>query len=174
MFYNTDMKLSAYARHVGVSYRTAFRWFKSGKIKGRQMDTGTIIITESIDEPGISQHLAKVAIYTRVSAAENKDNLESQAKRLQDYCAAKGYPVAMLVKEIGSGVNDTRPKLLKLLNDPAVTLIVVEHNDRLTRFGYNYIEQLLKMQNRKEDLVQDLVSSVTSFCARLSCQRRSN
>ena len=73
------MKLSAYARHVGVSYRTAFRWFKNGKIKGRQMDTGTILITESIDEPVISQHLAKVAIYTRVSAAENK------AKRLQVY-----------------------------------------------------------------------------------------
>jgi len=157
---------------------------KSGKIKGRQMDTGTIIITESIDEPGISQHLTKVAIYTRVSAAENKDNLDSQAKRLQDYCAAKGYPVAMLAKEIGSGVNDTRPKLLKLLNDPAVALIVVEHKDRLTRFGYNYIEQLLKMQNRKievinlaengkEDLVQDFVSIVTSFCARLYGQRRS-
>jgi predicted site-specific integrase-resolvase len=76
----------------------------------------------------------------------------------------------MLVKEIGSGVNDARPKLLKLLNDPNVTLIVVEHKDRLTRFGYNYIEQLLKMQNRKievinlaengkEDLVQDFVST---------------
>jgi predicted site-specific integrase-resolvase len=178
------MKLSAYARHVGVSYRTAFRWFKSGKIKGRQMDTGTILITESIDEPGISQLSTKVAIYTRVSAAENKENLESQAKRLQDYCAAKGYPVAMLVKEIGSGVNDARPKLMKLLNDPDVTLIVVEHKDRLTRFGYNYIEQLLKMQNRKievinlaengkEDLVQDFVSIVTSFCARLYGQRRS-
>jgi putative resolvase len=177
------MKLSDYARHIGVSYRTAFRWFKSGKIQGRQMDTGTILITEPVGEPGISQFSTKVAIYTRVSAAENKENLESQAKRLQDYCAAKGYPVAILVKEIGSGVNDACPKLLKLLNDPTITLIVVKHKDRLTRFGYNYIEQLLKMQNRKievinlaengkEDLVQDLVSIVTSFCARLYGQRR--
>jgi predicted site-specific integrase-resolvase len=73
---------------------------------------------------------------------------------------------------------------LKLLNDQDVTLIVVEHKDRLTRFGYNYIEQLLKMQNRKieiinlaenskEDLIQDFVSIVTSFCARLYGQRRS-
>jgi predicted site-specific integrase-resolvase len=148
------------------------------------MDTGTILITEPIDEPGISQLPTKVAIYTRVSAAENRENLESQAKRLQDYCAAKGYSIAIVVKEIGSGVNDTRPKLLKLLNDPTVTLIVVEHKDRLTRFGYNYIEQLLKMQNRrvevinlaengKEDLIQDFVSIVTSFCARLYGQRRS-
>jgi predicted site-specific integrase-resolvase len=90
----------------------------------------------------------------------------------------------MVVKEIGSGVNDTRPKLLKLLNDPSVTLIVVEHKERLTRFGFHYIEQLLKMQKRrievinqaengKEDLVQDFVSIVTSFCARPYGQRRS-
>jgi putative resolvase len=40
------MKISAYARQVGVSYRTALRWFKSGKIQAYQMDTGTILITE--------------------------------------------------------------------------------------------------------------------------------
>lgn len=91
--------------------------------------------------------LSKVAIYTRVSATENKDNLEGQAKRLTDCCAAKGYPVALVIKEVGSGVNDTRPKLLKLLTDSTVTLMVVEHKDRLTRFGFNYIEpQLLKLQ----------------------------
>jgi len=95
------MKLSAYARQVGVSYRTAFRWFKSGKIRGRQMETGTILITEPNDEPRIQEHPLKVVIYTRVSAAENKVNLEGQAKRLQDYCAARGYPIAMVVKEIG-------------------------------------------------------------------------
>jgi putative resolvase len=49
--------------------------------------------------------------------------------------------VAAVVKEIGSGVNDTRPKLLKLLTNPTITLMVVEHKERLTRFGFNYIEQ---------------------------------
>jgi predicted site-specific integrase-resolvase len=178
------MKLSVYAQQVGVSYRTAFRWFKSGKIQGRQMDTGTILITEPIGEPQIPERPMKVAIYTRVSAAENQDNLEGQANRLRDYCAAKGYPVAWVVKEIGSRVNDTRPKLRKLLTDPSIRAIVVEHKDRLTRLGYNYLEQLLKMQGRrievidlaengKEDLIQDFVSIVTSFCARLDGQRRS-
>ena len=148
------------------------------------MDTGTILITEPIGEPQTPERPVKVAIYTRVSATENKDNLEGQANRLRDYCAAKGYPVAWVVKEIGSGVNDTRPKLIKLLTDPTVSVIVVEHTDRLTRFGYNYLEQLLKMQGRrievihlaengKEDLIQDFVSIVTSFCARLYGQRRS-
>lgn len=178
------MKLSAYARNVGVSYRTAFRWFKSGRIQGRQMDTGTILITEPAGDLSVPELPLKVAIYTRVSATENKGNLDGQAKRLTDYCAAKGYPITHIVKEIGSGVNDARPKLLKLITDPTITLIVVEHKDRLTRFGFNYIEQLLKMQGRKievinlaengkEDLVQDFVSIVTSFCARLYGQRRS-
>ncbi len=148
------------------------------------MDTGTILITEPIRASQTAERPMKVAIYTRVSAAENKDNLDGQAIRLRDYCAAKGYPVTRVVKEIGSGVNDTRPKLLKLLTDPSVNLIVVEHKDRLTRFGYHYIEQLLKMQDRrievinlaekgKEDLIQDFVSIVTSFCACLYGQRRS-
>ncbi len=182
--YNLVMKLSEYARKVGVSYRTAWRWYKSGQLKGYQVETGTIIITEPLPEAVAPMSVQKVAIYTRVSAAENKDNLEAQAKRLIDYCAAKGYQVAAVVKEIGSGVNDTRPKLLKLLTDPTLSLIVIEHKDRLTRFGFNYIEKLLAMQGRrievvnlaengKEDLIQDFVSIVTSFCARLYGQRRS-
>ena len=186
------MKLSAYARQIGISYRTAWRWFKAGKLAGYQVDTGTIIVTDSIPAAAKVVTDEKVAIYTRVSAAENKDNLEGQAKRLMDYCAAKGYRVALVVKEIGSGVNDTRPKLMKLLTDPSIALIVVEHKDRLTRFGFNYLEKLLAMQGRrievinlaensKEDLIQDFVSIVTSpsallrvkFCARLYGQRRS-
>jgi putative resolvase len=82
--------------------------------------------------------------------------------------------------------------VLKLLTDPTLTLIaacaprsgVVEHQDRLSRFGFNYIEQLLKLQGRrievvnlvengKEDLIQDFVSIVPSFCARLYGRRRS-
>ena len=188
------MKLSSYARQIGVSYRTAWRWFKAGKLTGFQADAGTIIVTDPTPEKAQVSAPWKVAIYTRVSAAENKANLEGQAKRLQDYCAAKGDQVSAVVKEIGSGVNDTRSKLLKLLTDPIRTLIaacaprsgVVEHKDRLTRFGFNYIEQWLTRsvqdrrievvnlaENGKEDLIQDFVSIVTSFCARLYGQRRS-
>lgn len=178
------MKLSTYAHQVGVSYRTAWRWFKAGKIAGYQVDTGTIIISDPIGQVIPVASLPKTVIYTRVSAAENKANLEGQAKRLLDYCAAKGYQVTAVVKEIGSGVNEGRPKLMKLLTDPTVGRIVVEHKDRLTRFGFNYLEQLLAMQGRqievinlaengKEDLIQDFVSIVTSFCARLYGQRGS-
>ena len=173
------MKLSDYARKVGVKYKTAWQWFKSGKIKGYQMDTGTIIITET----EANARPQKVAVYARVSSNEHRPNLERQAERLTDYCIAKGWQVHRVVKEVGSGVNDTRKQLIRLLNDPAITIIVVEHKDRLTRFGFNYIETLLNQQGRrievvnladndKADLLNDLVSIIYSFCARLYGQRR--
>jgi predicted site-specific integrase-resolvase len=177
------MKLSQYAKQVGVSYETAWHWFKAGHIRGYQMPTGTIIVTEPVGStPSLASE--QVVIYARVSAAENKGNLDSQAQRLQDYCTAKGWQVGRVVKEVGSALNDERPKLLKLLTDPAVTVIVVEHKDRLTRFAFHYLEALLGMQARRievvkeseagrDDLIQDLVSIITSFCARLYGQRRS-
>ena len=124
-----------------------------------------------------------MAVYARVSAAENRPNLETQAERLVGYCAAKGYQVHQVVKEIGSGVNDSRPKFLKLLTDPNVVLIVVEHKDRATRFGFRYLETLLEQQGRhievvnladngREDLLADLVAIIYSFCARLYGHRR--
>jgi hypothetical protein len=62
------------------------------------------------------------------------------------------YLTAELAGELGMPARtlyDTRPKLLKLLTDLSVSVIVVEHKDRLTRFGYNYLKQLLKMQDRR-------------------------
>lgn len=173
------MKLSQYAKKVGVSYKTAWRWYQQGKLKGYQMHTGTIIVEDEKAQPVAR----KVAIYARVSSSENKKNLDSQAKRLVEYCMAKGWQVEQIIKEVGSGINDERKKLQKLLMDESVTIIVVEHKDRLTRFGFNYIESLLSISNRrievvnladdgKEDLLNDLVSIVYSFCAKLYGQRR--
>jgi predicted site-specific integrase-resolvase len=135
------MKLSQFAKQQGISYRTALRWFRAGTIKGYQAPTGTIIVTESETVPARPE---KVWIYARVSSAEHRENLERQTARLADYCAAQGYQVAQVVKEIASGVNDSRPKLLALLNDTHVTRIVVEHRDQLTRFGFRYLEALLQ------------------------------
>ena len=172
------MKLSAYARKVGVSYKTALKWYHAGKIKGQQMDTGTILVDEDK-----ANSLEVTAVYARVSSSENRDNLATQAERLVGYCTAKGYQVAQMVKEVGSGVNDSRPKFLALLADPIVTRIVVEHKDRATRFGFRYLETLLAQQARsievvnmaedsQEDLLADLVAIIYSFCARLYGQRR--
>jgi putative resolvase len=111
LFYYGDVKLIVYLKYIGTSYRTAWRWFKAGNISGFPTPSGKIIVDDPRKTEKQSIASGKTAIYTRVSAAENKCNLEGQAKRLCDYCAAKGYAFSAIVKEIGSGVNDARPKL---------------------------------------------------------------
>ncbi len=175
------MNLSEYARKMGVRYETAWQWYKAGTIKGQQMPTGTIIIDAPLETA--PRPVPQIAIYARVSAAENRSHLEAQAERLITYCEAKGYQIAQVVKEVGSGVNDQRPKFLQLLASSAITTIVVEHQDRATRFGFPYLETLLAQQGRRievvnlaengrEELVSDLVAMVYSFAARLHGQRR--
>ena len=173
------MKLSQYAKQQGISYRTALRWFRDGTIQGYQAPSGTIIVTER--EP--IQAVEKVAIYARVSSSEHRENLARQAERLSQYCTVRGYQVTMVVKEIASGVNDNRPKLLSLLKETTITRVVVEHRDRLTRFGFHYIDALFSVQGRvievvnpaqndTEELLADLTSIIYAFCARLYGQRR--
>ncbi len=97
-------------------------------------------------------------------------------------CATKRWTVEKIVKEVASGMNDNRPKLRKLLASRP-SRVVVEHKDRLTRFGFGYFEQLLPMlgcelvvinrdAEEKDDLLKDLVSVIASFCCRLYGLRR--
>jgi predicted site-specific integrase-resolvase len=100
---------------------------------------------------------------------------------VQEFCAAKGWVVSGVVEECGSGLNDNRKKLMSVLTDGSTTRIVVEHKDRLTRFGFNYIKVLWsgeiiiinEVETDEQDLMQDFVSLVTSFVARLYGRRRS-
>ncbi|MCS7232361.1 MAG: IS607 family transposase [Elusimicrobiota bacterium] len=174
------MKLSDYAKKKGISYRTAWRWFKSGYIKGRQLPTGTIIVEEEDEKPKQNN---RCIIYARVSEYQSKDNLQRQVERLMNYATQKGYIIVATVKEIGSGVNDKRKKLMEVLQRDDYDILLVEHKDRLTRFGFNYLQILLQKQGKivevvnlseddRQDLITDLLSIIYSFSARLYGLRR--
>lgn len=171
------MKLSEYAKLNNVTYRTAWNHFKAGMIANAyKLPSGTVVVPDNAKS--ITE---RTAVYARVSSSENKANLATQSKRVQEFCLAKGWVVNVVVEECGSGLNDDRKKLLSLLKDKAVTRIVVEHKDRLTRFGFNYIVELWhgeiiiinEVDNDEHDLMQDFISLVTSFVARLYGRRRS-
>ena len=95
--------------------------WKRGELDAYQLPSGTIIVKDNINSS--RSKFVKVAIYCRVSSPENKPNLESQAERLLNYCCAKGYSIVRVVKEVGSGVNDNRRKLVKLLQENDYDLI---------------------------------------------------
>src|SRR5437764_5988939 len=173
------MRLRQYANKMGVSYKTAFRWWKAGKLDAYQLDTGTIIVRES----GAPDTPPNVALYARVSSADQKEDLERQVQRLKDYAASRGYQVTKVVSELASGLNESRPKFLKLLADASIGVIVVEHRDRATRFGLTYIEQLMQMQGRRlevifprdtdNDLVEDFTAMITSMVSHIYGRRTS-
>jgi predicted site-specific integrase-resolvase len=122
---------------TGISYSTALLWWKAGAIRGYQASSGTIIV-----EAKLQAQEERVVMYARLSSPEQRENLERQVERLLHYCTVQGYQVKQLIKEIGSGVNESRPKLQALLKDQQATRIVIEHKDRITRFGFRYLETL--------------------------------
>jgi predicted site-specific integrase-resolvase len=174
------MKLSQFAKKYGISYKTAWRWFQNNTmpagIKMEQLASGTVVVTELA--PPVS---GGVALYARVSSSDQKKDLEAQLGRLVSYASSSGLTILKAVTEIGSGLNGHRPKLMKLLSDPDISAVVVEHRDRLMRFGAEYVEAALAASGRKlivvdpgevkDDLVQDMIEVLTSFCARLYGRR---
>jgi putative resolvase len=129
------MRLSQYAKQMNVSYKTAFRWWKAGRLDAYQLDTGTIIVRDPLPETHAPNG---IALYARVCTQGQKADLDRQVERLKTYAASRGHQVTKMVQEIASGMHNTRPKLLKLLTDPHIGKVVVEHRDRLTRFGFVY------------------------------------
>ena len=172
------MKLSAWAKANGLTDKTAWRMWRDGRlpIPAEQLPTGTVIV-----HPPPAPSAEAVALYARVSSADQKAGLERQLGRLADDASRERLTVIRSVSEIGSGLNGHRAKVMRLLADPAVRTIVVEHRDRLARFGAEYIEAALAAGGRKlvvvdqaemkDDLVQDMVDVLTSFCARLYGRR---
>lgn len=171
------MKLKEWAREQGVSYRTALNWFHAGTLPApaRQLPTGTILVEPNLAEAG------RVVAYCRVSRVDQRDDLDRQAGRVAQGCAGRGIALDSTVTEMGSGLGGNRPKLAKLLADPAVSTIVVEHRDRLARFGVEQLEAALSAQSRRivvlnnaeveDDLVRDVTEVLTWMCARLYGRR---
>lgn len=131
-------KLSDYAKIYNVTYKTAWNHYKSGKIEGAYLNEKTNHVCIPIQSININS-TKSVALYARVSNNDTKDNLNRQIERIRNYAISNGYNIKYEIKEISSGLNDKRNKLIKLLYKEDYDLIIVENKDRLTRFGFNYI-----------------------------------
>jgi predicted site-specific integrase-resolvase len=175
------IKLSEWARREGISFITAKRWVLAGRVEGAFKNATERWYVDITDQSVAGK---RVVLYGRVSSTEQRDDLQRQMSRLRDFVAARGLSVSSEVSDIGSGLNGHRKKLGVLLRDPEVGTIVVEHRDRLARFGVEYIEAALAAQGRtilvinegeqKLDIVQDFVDVVTSMCARIYGRRASS
>jgi putative resolvase len=116
-----------------------------------------------------------------LSSHDQRADLERQVARLSEWAAKTGQPVVHIEAEVGSGMNGSRPKLRRLLADPRVSTVVVEHRDRLARTNAELVEAALSAHGRRlvvidegdvdDDLVRDMTEVLTRFCARLYGRR---
>lgn len=104
------------------------------RVPFRRLGSGTILV--DVAKPAADRH---AVAYARVSCHDQHADLDRQVYRLTGWATATGLDVGQLVTEDGSGLNGKRPKLGRMLSDPSATVIVVEHRNRLARFG---VEQM--------------------------------
>jgi predicted site-specific integrase-resolvase len=142
------MKLSSYAKKVGVSYKTAHRWWKAGQISGYQLPTGTIVVIEekSIERENIA------CIYARVDNVGQKQQLAKQVIKLKQYAIAKKYKIYQVQQEIASGCDERQHILERALRDDNYNILLVESCDRLALNGINYIKILLEKTGKKLEI----------------------
>jgi putative resolvase len=175
------MNLTEWARAQGIAPRTAYRWFREGTLPVPAERVGPRTILVNIDANTSSSVTGGVGLYARVSSHDQKPDLERQTARLSAWAAKAGQKVVRIESEIASGMNGCRAKARRLLADPAVTTVVVEHKDRLGRMNVELIEAALSATGRRlvvlddgeveDDRVRDMVEVLTSFCARLYGRR---
>ena len=174
------MNLTQWARLQGVHPQTAYRWFREGTlpVPAVRVNSRSVLVSP---ESVMATPTTAFGLYARVSSHEQKSDLDRQVARLSTWAAQAGGQVVRVEAEIGSGMNGSRSKVRRLLADPAVTTVVVEHRDRLGRMNTELVEAALSAHGRRlvvlddgevdDDLVRDMVEVLTSFCARLYGRR---
>jgi putative resolvase len=176
------MNLTEWARAQGISPHTAYRWFRNGTlpVPARRVGPRTILVNVEANTAR-PEAIGGLGLYARVSSHDQKADLERQVVRLSQWAAKAGHRVVRVESEIASGMNGARFKAKRLLADPDVTCVVVEHKDRLGRMNVELVEAALSAHGRRlvvlddgevaDDLVRDMVEVLTSLCARLYGRR---
>jgi predicted site-specific integrase-resolvase len=126
---------------------------------------------------GSTTDVGQVVVYARVSSVDQEPDLDRQVARVTAWTTGQKLAVDRVVTEVGSALNGHSKKFLALLRNPQVSTVVVEHRDRFARFGAEYVEAVLTVQDRRLlvvdpagvdcDLVRDITEILTSLCARL-------
>ena len=192
-FTKSSYRVKEVAEFLGVSTKTIRRYDEEGKLNMHRTEGNhRIILREDLlcllEEKGLLYDdrvmQKKDVIYARVSSHDQKrsGDLDRQIVFLIEHITGLQNPV--ILKEVGSGLNDGRVQLQKLLRmvcQGEVRNVYVTYKDRLTRFGYRYLETIFELhgvsiivvKDREvekqvyEELVEDMLSLLASFSGKL-------
>jgi predicted site-specific integrase-resolvase len=181
-------KIGVFAELVGVSVSTLRRWETEGRIVPERTLGNQRIYTDK--HLAMVKNLAKEkmveptknVIYCRVSSNSQKEDLMRQVSAMESFCLSQGMAITEVVAEIGGGLNFKRPKFLNIIKSAIageIKFLYVAHKDRLCRFGFELVEQIVEWGGGKivianaqslsptEELSADLLSIIHCFSSRL-------
>jgi putative resolvase len=160
-----------------VHPQTAYRWFREGTLPVPARRVGPRTILVNIDANTMPKTMGGLGLYARVSSQDQRTDLERQVARLSEWAAKAGHRVVRVEAEIASGMNGCRSKARRLLADPKVTCVAVEHKDRLGGMNVELVEAAMSATGRRllvlddgeveDDLMGDMAEVLTSLCARM-------
>jgi predicted site-specific integrase-resolvase len=179
-------KVGEFGQIVGVSTSTLRRWEKEGRLIPERTLGNQRVYTE--DHVAQARNIKggkspdKVIVYCRVSSTGQKEDLQRQIAAMEQFCLSQGVSITEVVGEVGGGLNFKRPKFLKIIQQAVlgeIELLYVAHKDRLCRFGFDLVEQIVEWGGGKivvanaqslsphEELTADLLSIIHCFSSRL-------
>jgi len=178
------------AEILNISVSGVKKWIKEGKIRAIRVGRFWMIPESEVRRllSGVKPSEVRAVIYARVSSHKQKKdgNLDRQIERLRSYCSAKGYKIIEVITDVASGLKEDRnglQKLFDIVEKHQTDVIVVEFKDRLTRFGFDYLKRYFESHGVRvevveetekgymEELIEDFVSIVISFAARIYGKR---
>ena len=174
------MNLTGWARAQDVHPQTASRWFREGSlpVPAVRIKSRHVLVAPDAASGDAAMSLGHCA---GVSSHDQRADLYRRVAELSEWAAKTGPAVARIEGGVGSGMNGPRSQPRRMLADPRVTTVVVEHSDRLARMNAELVEAALTAQGRRwvvvddgemdDDLVGDMVEALTWFCVRVYGRR---
>jgi predicted site-specific integrase-resolvase len=174
--------LGRWARRCGVSYRTAWRWFRTDKLPkeviAEQMPTGTILVRDGRYLSKNAPKTEEAVIYARINPRQNESLMQDQIESCRAFCGARGWTVARIVREAAPGVGPQRVKLERLIQE-RVPRLVIATTSVLSRFDFRFYEALwqsmeceLIVVDRSDEIagkggaLEDLTDAINITCHR--------
>jgi putative resolvase len=178
------LRVSRAAHELGLHPFTVRKWIKAGKIQAIRVGNEARIPRSEIERLVGKIDGRLLILYGRVSGHGQKDDLDIQIQRLQAWAATERRgQVTVVLSDIGSGLKASRrqlQRLLKLVCEDKVGEVAITYEDRLTRFGQEYLETLFacfgvtltvlepgEEKTPEQELTDDLLALIASFSGRL-------
>lgn len=188
------MKAKEVIKLLRITRKTLYNYISQGKIRYISINKNHYIYNDDDVYNLIGKNIDKNSqrfnvIYSRVSLYKQKNDLKNQTQRLKDFAISNGIIISEVLEDVKSGMNFNNRKnfnkLIDLVFDSKIDTIIIENNDRLTRFGFELLQNIfskfgtkiistssIEDKNYEQELTDDMLAIIHYFSMKSYSHRR--